>query len=342
MTTEKNLEQEREIDWPQILSLLDRQFDAVAASAHRTLSDRESLSLLMWLVTGIARYGFLTHERKMAIFDKAEQLGVHMMPVHFYSPVPPKNELTPRDFAKYDACGIDLNAGEQFSRLESMAPFLSELADIPYDPPASEHQYYYNNSAFCGIDASVYYAMIRQAQPARVIEVGAGFSTLMAASAIRKNGRGTLTAIEPYPSDVLQKGFEGLHRLIPSKVQDVDTALFESLEKNDILFIDNSHVSKIGSDVNHLLLRVLPRLRSGVIVHLHDLFIPYEYPEDWVKQLNLFWNEQYVAQALLTHSTKFEVWLAHYFLSQTDYDKLRALLPHSPHHIGSSFWIKVK
>ena len=305
-----------------------------------TKNEEKIMSVLQVLLNYVNKYGFMTHDRKIALFDLAEITGIHLMPLHFYNPIPQKNKLKHKDFSPYKAVGIQLNASKQFSLLSSFQLYFDELADIPYEKPQLEHQYYYGNPAFCGIDANIYYAFIRKFQPAKIIEVGAGFSTMMAAQAMRINQTGTLTAIEPHPFETLKKGFDGLHQCIEKNVQDVDLSLFESLEKNDILFIDDSHVSKIGSDVNHLLLRILPILKSGVIVHVHDIFIPYEYPEEWIRNLNLFWNEQYVFQAFLTHNTQFEVLLANYFLSQTDFLKLKELLPNSPHHIGCSFWIK--
>ena len=119
--------------------------------------------------------------------------------------------------------------------------------------------------------------------------------------------------IDPYPNEVLKRGFPGLSRLIPEKVQDVPISEFMTLGDNDILFIDSSHVLKTGSDVHYEYLEVLPRLNRGVIVHVHDIFLPAEYPREWVLGEHRFWNEQYLLQAFLAFNESFEVlWAGSY------------------------------
>ena len=124
--------------------------------------------------------------------------------------------------------------------------------------------------------------MIRQFHPRRIIEIGAGHSTLLSAQALRENARlgeggGELISIEPYPNNVLQRGVPGLTELIQSEVQRVPLERFAALEANDILFIDSSHVVQIDSDVNYEFLEILPRLKAGVILHIHDIYLPREY-----------------------------------------------------------------
>ena len=170
---------------------------------------------------------------------------------------------------------------------------------------------------FRSIDAEVLYCMIRHYRPHRIIEVGSGFSTYVSAAAVRQNGAegypATLVAIEPYPNDVLRRGFPGLHQLLQQPVQSVDYEAFTSLTENDILFIDSSHVLRIDSDVRFLVLEVLPRLQPGVLVHFHDIFLPCDYPRAWVMNEYRFWNEQYVLQAFLAFNRGFEVvWLGSY------------------------------
>jgi hypothetical protein len=161
--------------------------------------------------------------------------------------------------------------------------------------------------------------MIRHYKPRRIIEIGSGYSTRCAASAIVRNRQidpqyeCELIAIEPYPDNVLKTGFPGFTRLIPLNLQEVPLSDFEKLQKNDILFIDSSHVLKIGSDVQYEYLELLPRLSSGVLVHLHDIFLPREYPKRWVIQQHKFWNEQYLLQAFLSFNSGFEtVWAGGY------------------------------
>ena len=161
----------------------------------------------------------------------------------------------------------------------------------------------------------VAYCMIRHFQPRLIIEVGSGFSSLVAAEAIAKNSNSALICIEPFPQDFLRQGFPGLQSLIEKKVEDIDLEFFSQLHSGDILFIDSSHTVKIGGDVNYLFLEVLPRLKPGVIVHIHDIFLPFEYRRDWVMDEFRFWTEQYLLQAFLTFNSEFEVLMANGYLA---------------------------
>jgi predicted O-methyltransferase YrrM len=163
--------------------------------------------------------------------------------------------------------------------------------------------------------------MIRHFKPKRIIEIGSGYSTRLSAQAILKNREINasyeceLTAIEPYPSEVLRTGFPGLSRLITDEVQSVSLAEFEKLEEKDILFIDSSHVLCIGSDVQYEILDILPRLKKGVIVHFHDIFFPLEYHQEWVLKEMRFWSEQYLLQAFLMFNDSFKVlWTGAYMI----------------------------
>ena len=116
--------------------------------------------------------------------------------------------------------------------------------------------------------------MVRHFQPRLIIEVGSGFSSLIVGEAIAKNNNSALICIEPFPQEFLREGFPGLHSLIEKQVEDIELEFFSQLGSGDILFIDSSHTVKIGGDVNYLFLEVLPRLKPGVIVHVHDIFFP--------------------------------------------------------------------
>lgn len=191
--------------------------------------------------------------------------------------------------------------------------------------------------------------MIRYFKPTRVIEVGSGYSTFLSARAILKNKaeygiNAELIAIDPYPKDILRKWFPGLSKLIVEEVQNVDLSEFKKLKENDILFIDSSHVLKIGSDVQYEYLEILPRINKGVIVHAHDIFLPLEYPKEWVLRLRRFWNEQYLLQSFLAFNSAFEVLLAGSYMHLKHPEKLdkafgsynrKTVLP-------GSFWIRKK
>src|SRR5205085_580114 len=144
------------------------------------------------------------------------------------------------------------------------------------------------------------------------------------------------------PSDFLRKGFPGLQSSIEKKIQDIDLKFFSQLQSGDILFIDSSHTVKIGGDVNYLFLEVLPRLKPGVIVHVHDIFLPFEYRRDWVMNEFRFWSEQYLLQAFLTFNSEFEVLMANRYLAHRYLEDLKAAFRNLPSCAVGSFWMRRK
>jgi len=175
-----------------------------------------------------------------------------------------------------------------------------------------------------------------------IIEVGSGFSSLVAAEAIARNENSALICIEPFPLDFLRQGFPGLHSLIEKKVEDIDLEFFSQLDSGDILFIDSSHTVKIGGDVNFLFLEVLPRLKPGVLVHFHDIFLPFDYRRDWVMDELRFWTEQYLLQAFLSFNSEFEVLMANSYLAHRYMEDFKAAFSNSPSWGGGSFWMRRK
>jgi predicted O-methyltransferase YrrM len=302
--------------------------------------DERIARTLVRLIKGVA---FRTHERQMQFFDLAQRHGLHVLKNHFYSPVPDTSQIDRTIWqrrADHDG-GFDLRQEAELELLTELRTYAHELDDVQgeSDEPT---QFAWNNPAFWPGDAAAYYCMIRHTGAKRVLEVGSGYSTRIAARAALLNGA-ELTSIEPYPLEFLQIELPGFSRLIKSPVQDVPFEVFEALEKNDILFIDSTHVSKIGSDVNHLLLRVIPRLKPGVVIHVHDIFLPWEPPHGWVVDKKIFWNEQYMLQALLTCNPSFEVLLANQFLGRLHPDAFRAGFPCIPQRFapgGVSFWFR--
>jgi predicted O-methyltransferase YrrM len=247
-------------------------------------------------------------------FSLWERLGLHVTPVHFYQPIPDTRALPPSLWARrLTAPGVDFRDAEQMRLLEDfVADFGAELAELPLDQTPDPRQYYLRNWAYGTVDAEVLYSIIRRFKPRRVIEIGSGQSTLLTAQALRRNAAdgatpADFTAIEPYPNKVIRAGIPGLSRLVPTPVQEVPVATFEALEANDVLFIDSSHVVAAGSDVVYEFLEILPRLKPGVIVHVHDIFMPAEYLREWIMDEHRFWTEQYLLQAMLANNPAWEV-----------------------------------
>jgi hypothetical protein len=284
------------------------------------------------------------HIRKFPeIFRLWERHGFHVTPVHFYQPIPNTQSLPETLWNRpSELVGIDMNASIQLDLLRNHFPkFRGEYDQFPTEPASGPPgRFYLNNGLFDGTDALVAYCMIRHFQPRLIIEVGSGFSSLVAAQAITKNEGSALICIEPFPLDFLQNGFPGLRSLIQKKVEDVDLEFFSQLQSGDILFIDSSHTVRIGGDVNYLFLDVLPRLKPGVIVHVHDIFFPFDYRRDWVIDELRFWAEQYLLQAFLTFNREFEVLMANGYLGHHYMEDLKATFANSPWWGGGSFWMR--
>jgi hypothetical protein len=276
------------------------------------------------------------------IFPVWERHGFHVTPVHFYQPIPDTQSL-PQKLWDHpsELVGIDMNDSVQLDLLRNRFPKLrGEYEQFPTKPTGQPSRFHLNNDFFDGTDALVAYCMVRHFQPRLIIEVGSGFSSLIAAEAAAKNKSSALICIEPFPREFLRQRFPGLHSLIEKKVEDLDLDFFSQLGPGDILFIDSSHTIKIGGDVNYLFLEVLPRLKPGVIVHVHDIFLPFDYRRDWVMDEFRFWTEQYLLQAFLTFNSEFEVLMANSYLGHYHKEDLKTTFPNSPWWGGGSFWMR--
>lgn len=258
--------------------------------------------------------------RRGGLFESFQKQGVHVVPNHFYSPVPDTRTINPKLFDEPSHLpAIDLRLPAQLELMRSLrARYGAEFDAFRSEPsasPAPPGEFSFRNVMFGPIDAEILYGLVRTHKPARIIEIGSGHSTRLAAAAALANqredpsARCELVCIEPYASEELKRGFPGLSRLITERVENVPISLFEGLKPNDILFIDSSHVLKIGSDVQYEFLEILPRVGVGALVHVHDIFFPFDYPRTWVMQQRRFWTEQYLLQTFLMFNNAFEtIW----------------------------------
>lgn len=268
---------------------------------------------------------FLDHRRDYAVRAAAEHLtwedwernGYHLSEAGFYSPIPPIHEL-PDDIwtRRSELPGVRVDPDAQLALLAELRRDVGAEWDVLPDHTDDPTRFQLRNMTFESVDAEIAYGLVRRHRPARIVEIGSGWSTLLMLEALDRNaadGRpGTLTACEPYPTGALQLAADtGRIELVAEPVQHVPLELFAELGDGDVLFIDSSHVCRIGSDVQYELLEVLPRLAPGVLVHLHDIFLPVEYPRSWVEAEKRFWNEQYVLQAFLAFNAGYEVvWMS--------------------------------
>ena len=278
------------------------------------------------------------------LFQDWERHGFHVTPAHFYQPIPDTRSLPETLWTQpSELVGIDMNEAMQLDLLRRHFPkFRDEYGQFAAEPSGEENRFHLGNQLFDDVDALIAYCMVRHFQPRLIIEVGSGFSSLLLGDAVAKNTGSSLICIEPFPREFLRKGFPGLQSLTEQKVQDIELDFFAQLESSDILFIDSSHTVKIGGDVNYLFLEVLPRLKPGVIVHVHDIFLPFEYRRDWVLDEFRFWTEQYLLQAFLTFNSEFEVLMANNYLNQYHEEELKVAFPDLSSWGGGSFWMRRK
>lgn len=275
-------------------------------------------------------------------FEVWQAKGFHVTANHFYQPIPDTSNLPVSLWQQKSALnGINMNAEQQLQLLrEAFSNFYEEYRQFPKQKTKDPTKFYFNNGAFGGTDALVLYCMVRHFKPNLVVEVGSGYSTLVTLEAARINENTRLVCVDPYPAPFLEPRRLGIQELHPHKVQDVNLDVFRRLESGDILFIDTSHVVKIGSDVNYLFLNVLPLLKPGVIVHIHDIFFPNDYPREWVIDQKIFWNEQYLLQAFLMYNSAFDVLFCNSYAAAHFMDDFKRVFPNSPWWGGGSFWMQ--
>jgi hypothetical protein len=261
----------------------------------------------------------------------------------FYSPIPDLAALPESTWERRsDLPGIRLDLDTQLAFLERLREPLAE-----FDPPraADDAQVYASgNPSYPLVDAAVLYAIVRGVKPERIVELGSGHSTLVAAAAAVANEREgspvDYRAYDPYPK-VAQAGLLGLTELSRTPAEALPPERFAELGEGDLLVVDTTHTVKTGGDVNHIVLDVLPRLGSGVLVHFHDVFLPWEYPRTWAEDFGLYWAEQYLLQAFLSLNEQYEVACALYALSRERPESLRELVPAwRDDSVPGAFWIR--
>ncbi len=267
-------------------------------------------------------------------------------PGHFYSPIPSLGELRQREDRLFGPpppalAGIDLRRQAQLDLLSELAPFCEEQ---PFREGSSARRFRASNPNFGLGEAVLLQAVIRRLRSRRVVEVGAGYTTcaLLDTNELYFNGSLEHTVVEPYPEllgRLLRPEDQTSIELLRTPVQDVDMAVFDALEANDVLFVDSSHVSKVGSDVNHLVFEILPRLSEGVWIHFHDIAYPFEYPREWVHE-GRAWTETYLLRAFLSYNKAFAIRLFASYLAHIEFDRFSAELPQVARQPGTSLWLE--
>lgn len=313
----------------------------LAALSDRSAEAMQTLGLLPALAVTLKRLLWAPAEVRAEL----QRNGVNVIPANFYSNIPSIEEVrgsfeySTRQPPYLDSGIFDDDRMLRF--LADLVPFTAE-----FDPPQDGDEnapagFFWKNSQFSHSDAMSFYAMVRHLRPRRIVEVGSGFSTLVASAALAKNGSGEIVCIEPYPRPFLT-GVPGVAGLIRQPVQQLPAEYFESmLGDGDILFIDSTHTVKTGSDCLHLYLRVLPVLRSRIFVHVHDVFLPEAMPQEWALEKQIYWTEQYLLLAYLLDNPRVTVWFgSHYHLCRHP-EELAAFMHGLAGTGGGSFWFEI-
>jgi hypothetical protein len=280
--------------------------------------------------------------RSLAVWRR---FGVEPVRHHYYEPLVWAGDL-PEEHWRTDCylAGWALDATAQLDLLQRFSDWRAELLELPrYE--CSGTRLSYDNPFFGAVDIDALYCMLRLLRPRRLVEVGSGASTLVAVTALARNASDGQACehvcIEPFEAPWLER--LGGPQVLRTRVEDVPAEVFAGLGDGDVLFIDSSHTVRPGGDVLHLLFRVLPRLAPGVSVHFHDIFLPGEYPREWVVDRGRRWHEQYLLAAFLAYNEEFEVRLALNWLLRTHPDELRRAFPALagyPEQAPGSFWIR--
>lgn len=273
-------------------------------------------------------------------------------PGHFYSPIPSEEDVN-LNFEKYSLPELFEPIIETRSQMRLIKKFLRYYNDLPFpESREEEFRYFYNNGSFNYFDGVILYSFLRHFKPENIIEVGSGFSSGLMIDTCEKflENNVNITFIEPFPhylNQNLKPGDDRRYKIIPKKVQDVSESEFYKLQKNDILFIDSSHVSKFGSDLNYLLFSIIPSINKGVIIHFHDIFKNFDYPKEWLSE-GRAWNEGYILRAFLSDNKNYKILFFNDLFAHRHWDFLEKNMPvctiqptGSPFkNCGVSLWVR--
>lgn len=294
-----------------------------------------------WIMKAVRRVGM---ERLPRVRSLLRHIGVFPLRDHYYEPLFDFRNLRDPLSSDRSLPGIYMDLPGQLELLDRFA-YGAELSALPV-LPAGDGVFCYENGWYGAGDAEFLYSIIRLMRPRRIVEVGSGYSTLMAIEALRRNSEEGAPScehvcIEPYERPWLEsKNVTVLRR----RLEDVAQERFRELQANDILFIDSSHVIRPQGDVLKEILEILPILSPGVLVHFHDVFTPRDYPDEWLEEKVLLWNEQYLLEAFLSCNREFEIIGALDFLTRHHFDVIAAKFPilaaKGPAAAPGAFWLR--
>jgi predicted O-methyltransferase YrrM len=323
------------------------------SALYRAFLGREPEPEAIAFYAGRLREGLLDPRELIAEFENSEEYQQQRVfnhrlwvpPGHFYSPIVNLAELRSAAARVFDRsrrpADIDLNDEGQLALARVIGSF---AADLPFTPTKQDgFIYYYENDFYSYGDAIVLASLMRHLKPKRIVEFGSGFSSCLMIDINQHyfDGKIECTFVDPYAENVrklLGEGGRTAH-IIQSRAQDIDLDLVRALEQDDILFIDSTHVAKAGSDVNFHLFETLPALRAGVYIHFHDIWYPFEYPEEWFFLENRSWNEAYALRAFLMHNLNYSIEFFSHFVAEV-HPEVTATIRDFDRNCGGAIWLR--
>lgn len=303
-------------------------------------------------------YAQLTHDmfsnvvpeeiRSVLFFLPTEEIT--LVPVgHFYSLYPDFKDIETRRTSIFnkdkEVKDIFFNEEHQCEMLEKMKKLYDTLPQWKNWGEENENglRYVYKNPSLSNGDAVALHCILRMIKPKKIIEVGSGFSSalILDTNEYCLNSEMQCYFVEPYPK-LLKSLCKSTDNILLQEcgLQDIELDFFDQLESGDILFIDSTHVSKVGSDVNYLFFEILPRLKKGVYIHLHDIFYPFEYPEEWIMEKGMIWNELYLLRAFLQNNKDYSIEFFHNMMEQKHMDQFMEKWPLDEKPHGGSIWLR--
>jgi predicted O-methyltransferase YrrM len=281
------------------------------------------------------------------LYRENKTFKTHYPPGHYANPFPSLDEVQRYsdnlfDNSKESIPGVNLNLENQISLLNILS---TKYNEIPYNSNKNTQlRYSFNNPMFCESDGIFLWLIINHFKPRKIIEIGSGYSSALMLDINDNLMEGTidLTFIDPY-TEKLKKNLRiddnSKATIIEKPIQDVDIKEFKKLKEDDILFLDTSHISKTGCDLNYDLFEILPSLNKGVIIHIHDIFFPFEYPKEWVLQQKAY-NEVYLIRSFLMYNDSFEIIIFPNYLMNKKEQWFKENMPICLKNTGGSIWLR--
>lgn len=258
-----------------------------------------------------------------------KKIGVFPIVDHYYEPLFNNLHLRKSLSSPRNLPGIHLQIDKQINLLNKLN-YQNEFQEFLDSEKISKNvfKFFIENESFKSGDAEFLYNFIRHTKPKKIIEIGCGYSTLIISKALKfnkdKDDRSyEHICIEPFERPLLNEITD--IKLIREKVENINLSIFKSLEKNDLLFIDSSHIIRPQGDVLFEFLEIIPSLSSGVNIQVHDIRTPLDYLENVIIEKVFFWNEQYILEAILSNNKSYEVVAALNYLKHNHYDQLKSV-----------------